>query len=208
MTIGADEMQMLRNAARSDGLSVSELAERAIRAWCIDYLPQTIEVTALDNKGVSIAIYRRGEAFFSRRAARRDQNVGVRGVVDVHVPGKIKPDELARTLRSRTIGPADQVRRERPLAMKLDGNRVVLKDFTLEAERDPAILTGLLRAAADAIQDSPITSVRDVLQRRCPVCDYFMVRLAIWSAPDRPVSEQETEWRCGRGHTSQTSRSD
>lgn len=184
---------MLTEAARTEGISISEMTEKAIRLTCIDYMQHNLEITQLDNGAATVRLSCGDREFYSRRGVPRHFGEGVRAVVEIKMAGPVVKVRIAQSLRHIVIQPVPK-----HLKFISNGISVQVKDATV-ANTEPAGLKNLFHFAAQIVESLDVTSMREIIRQRCPTCSSFMTHLAVWAA--QQGGPEEREWQCSIGHT-------
>lgn len=198
MTIEVDALKMLSQAADQEHANLSEMAERSIRHFCIDYQPHTVEVDILDNGNASIRLLdHHGKAFYTKRGTKRYTSVGIQGTITINTRGPIRTDKIAQALRSNTKSYQGIIVSGRPIHFRSLGMVFEISNFPLKAENDPAFIKNLAMLAADKVENLEITSFREIGKRRCPECNTYMLSMSVWAPNDKV---RDVEWVCGLGH--------
>lgn len=203
ISIEEDAYDLLKIAAETESLSVSEMAERSIRYICGDYVSHRITVARLtDVEGsdsAAVTVERRGQPFFERTPLPRHEVMsGVDGEVIVDLMGPIVPDQLAKLIEALPAPSSEEVRSGRAVTAESAGVTVRVVGIRLGVEGSPDYVVALRRYAATAIRNElELVSFRDVSLQRCSTCGTFVVRKRVWApAGERP----EVEWICAVGH--------
>lgn len=198
MTIEEDAAAMLEEAAASQNASVSALAEKAIRAFCIDYAAHRLEVVVVGDGSVGITLERAGRAFYRHRPVPRLMSHGSDGVVTVDYTGPLVRSDVVSVLRSPPLWVTDEVKAGTTIEYERSGYSIRISFLTFASDGQPGRVRRILRRAADAVEDAEVMSLVDVLRRRCPRCGTSAIELRRWAAKDDIQSEGELV--CPLGH--------
>lgn len=197
VSIDQEVMEMLTTTVEQEGESQSATVERAIRHYCADYVPHVVEVSRLEGGRRTISLDRRGRRIFTRRGVRRHTSAHVLGVVRVEMPGPFKPTVIGSLLRHIRADRTTIIRSGLPVEFAAGEIVVRVSALPLAADDDPNFVNELLDEAASQIVSMEVSSLRQIITRRCPRCAVPFVELRVWDPPDGTA---EFEWVCGVGH--------
>ncbi len=199
-TIEEDAYELLTRAAGHEGMSVSEMLERAVRHALAGHAPRALELTRLDNGGCSIRLSEEGRTLYSYRATRRHAVAGVQATLRIDLGARLDVDRVGATLRSWRDEAVKEARSGRPQTVTRDGLDIELDDLPPRAESDPSWIRDLLERFAATVEALEFTDAGQLARRRCPRCREFMTRLRVWQEPGAPSADEEREWTCSVGH--------
>jgi hypothetical protein len=198
MTIEEDAAAMLRHAAESEHESVSAIAEKAIRHYCINYAIHRVEMTFVEDGRVGVEIERNGRIIYKYRPVPRFQSHGTKGVVIVSRDGPVDRSGVVAALRTSPVWAPEHVNSGHDLEYVSGPYTVRISHLPLEADGNPPHVRTILQRAAAAFQDAEVTSIADVMKRRCPRCGTAVAELRRWAGDASTL--EETEWVCVLGH--------
>lgn len=192
-----DALSMLRTAAGYEDISLSEMTERAVRFHCADYISHRIEVDVLKNGQCNVGIDRRGRRIYHRRGAERHTSIPILGSIFIDLPGPIDTSAVSRALGAFQVPPDAKPLSGTPLSFSAPDIDVQVTNFPIGADGDSTYIKWLLDNAAHEVTNLEVTSLRDIIRRRCPICGTYFVSLHVWRPLNGP---EEREWICGVGH--------